>query len=56
MHTAGITDLEPLARQRMDDAARRADESTRVPPPPRRRSLRRHAAKGLRHLADTLEH
>jgi hypothetical protein len=55
VHTTGITDLEPLARQRMDDAARRAETATRVPPP-RRRSLRRHAAKGLRHLADTLEH
>lgn len=54
MHTAGRTDLELLARQRMNDTARLA-RSTSITPPPRRRTLRSNAARGLRGLADLLD-
>jgi len=54
MHTTGLTDLELLTRQRMDDVARRSAERAQVPPP-RRRSLRRHTATRLRSLADAIE-
>jgi len=54
MHTAGLTDLEHLTRQRMDDVARNADDRPQLPPP-RRRSMRRHAATRLRTLADAIE-
>ena len=53
MHTAGRTDLELLARQRIADTARLARRAS-VQPPPRRRALRRNAARGLRNLADFL--
>ncbi len=54
MHIYGSTDVEYLDRQRLDDYRRRAKEPGQ-PPPPRRRAIRRHAATGLRSLADAIE-